>query len=436
MAENSTNLAEERLEPLLLVQQSGVIVRAGGALLSAGCGSYRVKIAMKQIANALGLDSIQAQVTVNEIIVTCHKGPIFRTEVSQTNTIGVNADRINKLERYCATLKPGTTVEEVNAKLDEIESTPLLYGYTLNALFSALACAGFAFLNNGGPVEIVAVFFGAGLGQLARRTLLHRHFNQLAVTMFAAAVACAVYLGFAHLMFETGIVDSVHEAGYVFSVLFLVPGFPLITAGLDLSRLDFSAGMSRLTYAVLILISAALSVWAISALFQLDPTVLAPPEMDWWADLLLTALASAFSVLGFAFIFNSTWQVTLAAIFIGTIANVIRFQVIDAGMFPLAAAGLAGLIVGVMANIIAPRMAVSRITVSVPAVVIMIPGSAGYRAIYYLNSGSTLEAITWGVEAVFVVIALIIGMTVSRSVTDRTWLKLPQLRTLAESKQR
>jgi uncharacterized membrane protein YjjB (DUF3815 family) len=52
----------------------------------------------------------------------------------------------------------------------------------------------------------------------------------------------------------------------------------------------------------------------------------------------------------------------------------------------------------------------------------MIPGAAGYRAIYYLNAGDTLQALAYGVEAVFVVIAVAVGLTFARTLTDRNWL--------------
>lgn len=54
----------------------------------------------------------------------------------------------------------------------------------------------------------------------------------------------------------------------------------------------------------------------------------------------------------------------------------------------------------------------------------MVPGAAGYRAIHYLNSGDTLQALAYGVEAVFIVIAIAIGLTLARSVTDINWLRL------------
>ncbi len=217
---------------------------------------------------------------------------------------------------------------------------------------------------------------------------------------------------------------TIAESGYISAVLFLVPGFPLITAALDLSHLDFSAGMSRLAYALMIMISAALSVWAVSAFMGLDPTPAAPLILEPWARTLLRLAAGSIGVWGFAMIFNSPWNVALVAAGIGMIANTARLLMVDAGVFAQGAAFLAGLLVGVLANLIAPRLNMPRITVSVPAVVIMIPGAAGYRAIYYFNSGDAMSALTYGVEAIFVVIAVVVGLTFARSVTDRHWFDL------------
>ncbi|WP_029067739.1 threonine/serine ThrE exporter family protein [Jonesia quinghaiensis] len=425
---------ESRFEPVELIRASRTVVRVGLMLLTVGSGSYRVKNSMSQMGAALGMSSVQAQVTVNEITATCHRGEIYRTEIAQTRAIGVNSQRIKQLQNYCESLTPlgehadshvlNERLKEVEQHLDAIERQPPLYPAFANALFAGVACAAFAFLNNGGPVEISAVFVAASLGQLARRAFLHRGFNQLAVTMVAAAVASGVYLAISNALFATGAVETLHDSGYVSAVLFLVPGFPLMSASLDLSRLDFSAGMSRLAYALLIMISAALSVWAVSATFGLEPTPTEPVALSAWALLAFRMLASAGGVWGFAMIFNSPWHIALWAAFIGMIANVLRLELIGVGFVPQGAAFFAGLTVGVLANMIAPRIRVPRLTLSVPAVVIMVPGAAGYRAIHYLNSGDTLQALAYGVEAVFIVIAIAIGLTMARSVTDLNWLRL------------
>src|SRR5690606_6380052 len=127
-----------------------------------------------------------------EITTTSHRGSVFRTEVAEVRSIGVNAHRLGELTTFANGLRPGTTVEAVNTELDRIERIPQLHSPLANALFAAMACGAFAFLNDGGVVEVLGAFLGAGAGQMLRRYFTHRRYNQFAVTMMAAAVACLV----------------------------------------------------------------------------------------------------------------------------------------------------------------------------------------------------------------------------------------------------
>lgn len=414
-------------DELELVRQSGVALRIGRLSLSAGTGSYRVKSSMARVARALGVDRHEAHVTLTEITTTSHRGPSFRTEVTEVRTVGINADRLAELERLAGSLAAGTaagrtaTVEQVTAELDRIERKPPLYRDAVNALWAAVACAAFAFLNHGGPIEMAGAFVAAWLGQLVRRKLVHRGVNQFGVTMLVAALACLAYLGVVSALHGLGATEVRHAAGYVSAVLFLVPGFPLVTGGLDLAKLDFSAGVARLAYAVMILTSAALAVWAVSIAVGLSPDPEVAPALHPGALLPLRAAASFVGVLGFALMFNSPWRMALGAAGVGMVANTARLALVDGDLAPQAAAAGAALVVGLLAAVIAPRLGFPRITVSVPAVVIMVPGVSAYRSVFHLSNGNTTEALAYGVQAGLVVIALAMGLAVARMLSDREW---------------
>ena len=413
--------ADDLGEPVELIRQSGAVLRMGKAMLASGTGSYRVKSAMQQVARAFGLDRHEAHVTLTEITTTSHRGSVFRTEVAEVRSIGVNAHRLGELTTFANGLRPGATVDEVNAELDRIDQIPALHSPLANALFAAIACGAFAFLNDGGVVEVLGAFIAAGAGQAVRRYFIHRRFNQFAVTMLAAAVACLAYLGFVSLLGLANGGAAGHEAGFISAVLFLVPGFALVTGALDLAKLDFSAGVARTTYALIILLSAALSVWTVSWVMGMSADPVAAPSIPILAHIGLRLVASAAGVLGFALMFNSTIRMALGAAAIGMVANVLRLQLADAGVAMQAATILATLAVGLLAAWVAPRLNVPRITVSVPAVVIMVPGAAVYRTVVGLNNGDVEVAVTSGVQAVFVVICIAIGLAAARVLTDRAW---------------
>jgi uncharacterized membrane protein YjjP (DUF1212 family) len=411
-------------EELDLIRRSGVVLHVGRLSLAAGTGSYRVKASMARVAAALGVDRHEAHVTLTEITTTSHRGRSFRTEVAEVRNIGVNTDRLAELEWLAQRVeaRDGWTVDEVAAQVDAIAAKPPLYPVVLNALWAAVACAAFAFLNNGGPVEVACAFVGAGLGQGLRRTLLNKGFNQFGVTMLAAATASLAYLALVQLLHVVGVTGGVHEAGYVSAALFLVPGFPLVTGALDLAKLDFSAGVARLTHAVMIFVSAAFAVWGVSIVVGLSPDPPRPLALGVVALTALRALASFVGVLGFALMFNSPWRMALVAGLVATVPNVLRIAAIEhAGWPSQAAAAVAACLVGLLAAWIAPRLNIPRITVYVPAVTIMVPGVPAYRAVYYLSNGDITNALSYGVSATLVVAALAIGLAVARMLTDREW---------------
>jgi uncharacterized membrane protein YjjP (DUF1212 family) len=411
-------------EELDLIRRSGVVLRVGRLSLSSGTGSYRVKASMARVAAALGIDRHEAHVTLTEITTTSHRGRSFRTEVLEVRNIGVNTDRLAELEWLAQRVeaREGWTVDEVAAEVDAIEHKPPLYPVVLNALWAAIACAAFAFLNSGGPWEIVGAFVGAFLGQGLRRLALHRGLNQFGVALVAAALASGAYLGFVELVHLAGLTTGVHEAGYASAALFLVPGFPLVTGALDLAKLDFSAGLARLTHAVMILISAAFAVWAVSIVVGLSPDPPQPLALGTLALVLLRAAASFVGVLGFALMFNSPRRMALVAALVATVPNVLRIATVEHLHWPpQAAAAAAACLVGLLAAWIAPRLNIPRITVYVPAVTIMVPGVPAYRAVFYLSNGDITNAMSYGVTAALIVAALAIGLGIARMLTDRDW---------------
>lgn len=415
-------------DELALIRRSGAALRVGRLSLAAGTGSYRVKASMARLARALGVDRHEAHVTLTEITATSHRGHSFRTEVTEVRSIGINADRLARIERFVTRFERDrdrtgheVPVEDVEAGLDELATTPPLYGALRNALWSGIACAAFAFLNNGGGVEILGVFIGAMLGQAVRRALLHRGWNQFGVTMLAATAAAFTYLGLVEALHALDVTTTRHEAGYVSAVLFLIPGFALVTGALDLARLDFSAGLARLTYALMILTSAALALWGVSAVVGLEPGTLRPLALPWGVLLALRFVASFLGVLGFALMFNSPWRMAIGAATVGMVANVVRLELVDAGVVVQAAAAIAALLVGLVGTYAGPRLDVPRVTISVPAVVIMVPGVTAYRAVFALSEGETGDALVYGVQAALVVVALSIGLAVARMLTDRQW---------------
>ena len=407
-----------------LAYQSRVVLRLGQMLLAAGAGSYRVKASMRTCAEAVGIEKHHAQVTFTEVVATAYANGTFRTELAEQRLLGVNADRIDRITNYLATIE-GTQVlvEDVDKALDEIERVKPLYGWLANALASGLACAAFAFLNAGGWVECSVVAIAAFIGQFLRRQMLKRHMNHFGVWMVCGGVAASVYILCVYLAQKYMGIDPTHQAGFISALLFLVPGFPLVTGIIDLVRHDFAGGIQRIVYVAMLVVSAGVAVWSISKVFNWSVTPEYVVSLPAYIHFPLRFFTSFVAAFGFAMLFNSPPKVCAAAALIGAVINTGRIALaVELGMPVPAAVGLAALCAGLLAAAAAAKTRYSRVTLSVPAVVIMIPGVPLYRSLTYLNNGQTMEALEQLSTVLFTIVAIGIGLAISRMLTDRAWL--------------
>ena len=118
---------------------------------------------------------------------------------------------------------------------------------------------------------MLCTFLGAGAGNYLRARLTRRHYTLFLCIMSSVALACLVYAGSIQLIEEIFSVSSSHEAGYICSMLFIIPGFPFITSGIDFAKQDMRSGLERLIYAVMIIVVATVTAWAMALLLNLQP---------------------------------------------------------------------------------------------------------------------------------------------------------------------
>ncbi|GEM_PF-51519 len=421
---------DQQLDADRLMRQSAVVLRLGRLMLAAGASSYRVKSSMARAAAAVGLDRHTATVTMTEIVTSSYVGDRFRTEAAEVRLVGVNVDRLEALRRIVHDLRHHERVEELDAELDRVAAMRGLYGPLTNALASGVACAGFCFLNHGGWVECLAVLVAACLGQAVRRYMLVRHFQHFFTWLVCGLVASGLYMSIVSGLSASGLIASTHQGGLLSAILFLIPGFPMVTAMLDMMRQDFSSAISRSAYVMLVMAAAGVAVWTVSFIFSWDLVKMSSAYPDEGVVLyVLRALCSFIAAYGFAMLFNAGARAAALAAVVGAAANTGRILLVTECHVPWQlAVGLAAVVIGLMAQLFVSRASLSRVALSVPAVVIMIPGVPFYRALSSLNDYSVYgddvalrQAAASIVEVFFVITAIGMGLALARIITDRNW---------------
>ena len=209
---------------------------------------------------------------------------------------------------------------------------------------------------------MACAFVGAGVGNFARSHILKQGLGQFSALTTGVALACVSYL-LALLGLGQVIPGAMsHQEGYIGAMLFVIPGFPLITAGLDIAKLDMRSGIERLSYAVSIIVMATLVGWMVAECVGLAPDDFAPLGLSPLALTLLRVVMSFVGVFGFSVMFNSPVKMAAAAGLIGAVSNTLRLTLVDAptmlpflglsaGMPPEAAAFIGALVSGLLASL-------------------------------------------------------------------------------------
>ena len=78
-----------------------------------------------------------------------------------------------------------------------------------------------------------------------------------------------------------------------------------------------------------------------------------------------------------------------------------------------------------LAHLLTRRTRFSRVSLSVPAVVVMIPGVVFFRGLHAINAGQIAQAAGALTNVVLVICAVGAGVAAARMITDRHWLMEP-----------
>ena len=380
-----------------LADKSTIICRTGQLMLASGTGAWRVRDSMNRVARVLGV-TVHVDLSLLSIECTCIEGHDSFSEVVSLPTTGVNTHRIWLMEDYIHEIEAQgaeLTVRGFHNLLDVVEKSNPDYGCLQLGLAAACACGAFVFLLGGGPVEMLCAFVGAGMGNYVRAKMLARRLGQFSCISCGVATACVCYLAALTFLAHFDPAAMNHEAGYIGAMLFVIPGFPLITAGLDIAKLDMRSGIERLVYAISVITVATLIGWLVAEVVGLSPSDFAPQGLGPAALTLLRLAMSFVGVFGFSVMFNSPVQMAATAGVIGAVSNTMRLTLVDLPTFapalglasgcpPEAAAFIGAIASGLLAHAAEHWTSYPRIGLTVPSIVIMVPGLYLYRAMYYM----------------------------------------------------
>jgi uncharacterized membrane protein YjjP (DUF1212 family) len=259
-----------------LVDVMGVVLRAGAIMVRSGAAAFRSRLTMTRIARSLGVSEAEFVVTPDHLQASLSSGVTTLGRVMHIGESGVNMGRlaaVDRLTRELASTQSLSDVHAVKARLDAIEYAPPAYHRGLTVAMLGAACAAFCGAMGGSALAMLGAYVGAALGHLLRLGLIARHAHVVSlvtVCTFASSLAAflVVWAG-SHL---DSVVPSAFEVAsgesVLASVLYLIPGVPLVTSLLDIIHFDLVAGLARAAYASLVIVCMGVGMLAFLSTVQ------------------------------------------------------------------------------------------------------------------------------------------------------------------------
>jgi uncharacterized membrane protein YjjP (DUF1212 family) len=163
------------------------------------------------------------------LTVTEENGSDYTSSVRRTPPHGVNFKLVSGISRMSwHVIEDKMTVAQINEDINRLTSLPHYPRLVVLSLV-ALAGASFCRLFGGEGWELVVTFVASFFGLFIRQEALKKRFNPYLAIVFASFAASMI----AGLSVKLGIGDTPEHA-LATSVLFLIPGVPLINSLTDI----------------------------------------------------------------------------------------------------------------------------------------------------------------------------------------------------------
>ncbi len=389
-----------------LEDTSTFLMRLARALHAYGTPSHRLEEALEIMSAKLG---IEAQYLVTPTSIFASIGPegeqetsLIRVEPGETNL-----DKLTSLNEVMQRVESGELgVQSGLVELERVVSAPPRYRRAVTASAFAVTSGAAAVLFGGGWREaLLSLGLGALLGLLAivaiDRPRLAALYPALA-SMLAAAIASVAAAVFSPV---SSFIATL--AG----IIVLIPGLTLTIAMNELAHRHLISGTARLTGALITFLQIGLggaTGWTFAeALFGRRPPA-EPLALPAAAFLLAAPLAAAsFTVLFRARPTDYGW------ILFGCSVAFLTARHTSGPLGPELGAALGAWVLGCLSNLLARwRGKPSAITL-VPGLLILVPGSFGFRSLQALVQNDVLAGVETGFSMALIAMSLVTGLFLS-----------------------
>ncbi|MDL4815903.1 threonine/serine ThrE exporter family protein [Actinomadura opuntiae] len=387
-----------------------LVLRVGELLLASGETTERVNEAMLGLAVAYELPRCEVQVTLTSILVSAHPGkgapPVTGARAIRRRTPAYW--RLTGLHALVQEASIGMLeLDEAHKQLAQMKRGRGPYPPWLIVVSLGLIAASASVLSGGGPLVAGTAFVATLLGDRTAAALARRgiaEFFQLTVAAAIGAAGAAIVVAMGNPQHASTIVTG--------AILALLPGRPLVASIQDGITGDLVSAAAR-GLEVFFMIAAIVA--GLGAVVYIAVNVGVPIDVSHLpaapATLRPVPLMAAAAVsVTFAVSLAAPRDVLLASALGGALIWALYVLLRGWNVPPVLASAVAAIVVGVLANWLARRHGAPVMPYVVPAIGPLLPGTALYRGMVELNTGSPQSGVLSLIGALSVALALGAGV--------------------------
>ncbi len=249
-----------------LKKTADLLLDISSLLMVSGANTNRINLSLTRFATTLNCQAY-SMVTHKTLVltVTDNETEATFTRVKKIPKYQINFSTISSISRASwSALNDGWTIAQIEKELQTIKSQDR-YPRAIVLIAVSLAGAGFCNIFKGDYLNMLVAFISTLLGLYILQTA-HNHKINGNIATFLASFS-ASFIASLGVSYSLG---SHPQAALATSVLFLVPGVPLINSFTDLLDNNILNGMVRFTNGAMTFLSIALGLFITMLIFQLN----------------------------------------------------------------------------------------------------------------------------------------------------------------------
>ncbi len=381
-----------------------LVMRIAEALLSTGASSAEVTTSVLRLTDAYGLRSVHVDVTFTSIAVCYHRG--FDDPVTIIRTVRVRSADYARLARWQALVdsledEPGD-VAEARMRFDAIAASPRPYRRSVVTVAMAVLGTAVCVLLDGSFAEVLISLGNAVIVDRAQLWLARRRLPAFFTQMVGGIIptVVAILLIYARTYDVPGLTTVSASAVVATGIVVLLAGLSVVGAAQDAIDGYYVTAAARSFEVIVLTLGIIVGVLMVLTVSQAmgAPTYLAPYSRL-TGNFGVQVLASAVIAIAFAVSSYATPRTALVCMVTGSLGWTVYAFMAMTGLAPAAASGVAALVVGFVAQILAKFWRVPSLALTTAGIVPLLPGLAVYRGLYQLVTYSGMQGFGPGFAA-------------------------------------